>query len=101
MNKNKLSLKKIQLYVVAVSLCLFCLVYFRVYDEQKKEAEAIENESYQVMEQVTERKILLEEEEKLKEVLKRIWDSREPENYRDACKEANRKLYLEFFPEKR
>lgn len=25
------------------------------------------------------------EEEKLKEVLKRIWDSREPENYRDAC----------------
>ena len=23
------------------------------------------------------------------------------ENYRDACKEANRKLYLEFFPEKR
>ena len=25
------------------------------------------------------------EEEKLKEALKRIWDSREPENYRDAC----------------
>lgn len=25
------------------------------------------------------------EEEKLKEVLKRIWDSREPEIYRDAC----------------
>ena len=23
------------------------------------------------------------------------------ENYRDACKEANSKLYLEFFPEKR
>ena len=23
------------------------------------------------------------------------------ENYRDACKEANNKLYLEFFPEKR
>ena len=23
------------------------------------------------------------------------------EKYRDACKEANRKLYLEFFPEKR